>query len=196
MDMATVLCEKCGSQYKFEIAKDLGCCPVCKAPLMGGNDSDCEESLDESEESPSFGEDFNNSDLYFYSIDSEDKYEDKSWRRIYCQCTTCKETNSILYSKFSVVNSEYAKLKDVEISCKGCGKMVTNLIIPKRPDGWRELKQWEKDYEHLPKCPICSSTKIHKISMTNKAASIVAFGIFSAGHVSKTYKCDICGSKF
>lgn len=49
---------------------------------------------------------------------------------------------------------------------------------------------------NIPKCPICNSPKIHKISLTNKAGSIALFGIFSAGHVSKTFKCDNCGAKF
>lgn len=45
-------------------------------------------------------------------------------------------------------------------------------------------------------CPFCGSTNIHKISLANKAASIGVFGLFAAGHVSKTYKCDNCGSKW
>lgn len=186
-----VVCEKCESSFKYENVKDMDCCPVCGEPF----DSHADTNISTNEK-PDM-ESFSHPDLYFYSIDSEDKYEDKSWRRIYCQCTSCKEANSILYSKFSVINSEYVKLKDdMEICCKGCGKAVTNLIIPKRPEGWRELNMWEKDYKNLPKCPICSSTKVHKISMTNKAASALTFGIFAVGHVSKTYKCDICGAKF
>lgn len=33
--MAKIVCEKCGTEYKFEVAKDFDCCPVCKAPLIG-----------------------------------------------------------------------------------------------------------------------------------------------------------------
>lgn len=50
--------------------------------------------------------------------------------------------------------------------------------------------------EYIPKCPICGSPKIHKIPLTNKAGSVALFGIFSVGHVSKTFKCDNCGAKF
>ena len=83
--------------------------------------------------------------------------------------------------------------------CSHCGNELKNHIISKRPESWvdpRQRDMWEKDYHNLPKCPICHSTKIHKISMTNKAVSALTFGVLAAGHVSKTYKCDICGSKF
>lgn len=57
------------------------------------------------------------------------------------------------------------------------------------------LKQ-ESQIQCIPKCPICQSTNIHKISATNKVGSALMFGIFAAGHVSKTFKCDNCGAKF
>lgn len=186
-----IICESCGTVFPLERAKDFIVCPVCNA------------SFDDEEDNETFAHnekekiDLDHPDMYFYSIDSEDKYEDKSWRRIYCNCISCREINSILYSNFSVINSEYVKLKDeIEIHCKGCGKVVANPVIPKRPDGWRKLNQWEIDLENTPRCPICNSTSIHKISMTNKTVSALTFGVLAAGHVSKTWKCDICGSKF
>ena len=53
-----------------------------------------------------------------------------------------------------------------------------------------------KHIQNTPKCPICNSTNIHKISSGNKVGSALAFGIFSIGHISKTWKCNNCGSKF
>lgn len=43
--MAKILCEECGTEFKFEIAKDFECCPVCGASLSGDDNSDHEESL-------------------------------------------------------------------------------------------------------------------------------------------------------
>lgn len=186
--MAKIVCEKCESSFKLEIVKDLKTCPVCGELLF-----DDGSEADEENEKP----DFEHPDLYYFVIDSEDKYEDSELRDILCNCISCRQINRIPYNKFDYVSEEYVKLKkDLNLKCKGCGKSFTNTVVPKRPDEWQKLKTWEKDYENLPKCPICSSTKIHKISMTNKAASIFTFGVFAAGHVSKTYKCDICGSKF
>jgi hypothetical protein len=185
--MVKVICEKCESSFKYETVKDMKCCPVCGEAF---------ESISSDVEEPDIV-DFESPDLYFYDIEDEEDEEDEELREVWCQCTSCRAVNTILCNQFSVIKSKYVKLKDgIEIYCKGCGKQFTNPIVPKRPDGWRELNRWEIDLKNIPKCPICSSTKVHKISMTNKAASIVTFGIFAAGHVSKTYKCDICGSKF
>lgn len=181
--MAKIVCEKCGTEYKFEVAKDFDCCPVCQAPLMGDNGVSSYYN-----EQPNF----NNPDLYFYEIDDLDECDDEL-RDVWCQCTSCKTVNTILLNKFDMIQEDYVKLKkDLDLTCCGCGKKIINRIVPRRPDGWRNLT----DISAMPKCPICSSTKIHKISMTNKAASAFAFGIFAAGHVSKTYKCDICGARF
>jgi len=54
----------------------------------------------------------------------------------------------------------------------------------------------QNSQQNIPKCPICNSTNIHKISGVNKVGSALAFGVFAVGHVNKTWKCDNCGSKF
>ena len=59
-----------------------------------------------------------------------------------------------------------------------------------------KLKENEQNIHNIPKCPICGSTNIHKISNTNKLFSILTFGIYAVVHVGKTWKCDNCGSKF
>lgn len=47
-----------------------------------------------------------------------------------------------------------------------------------------------------PKCPICQSTNLSKITTTKKAMKIAAFGIFGMEDNGKTWKCNDCGSKF
>ncbi len=37
--MGKVVCEKCGTEYKFEVAKNFDCCPVCGASFSDGRDS-------------------------------------------------------------------------------------------------------------------------------------------------------------
>lgn len=49
---------------------------------------------------------------------------------------------------------------------------------------------------NIPKCPICQSTNLSKITATKKAMKIAAFGIFGMGDNGKTWKCNNCGSKF
>ena len=49
----------------------------------------------------------------------------------------------------------------------------------------------------IPKCPICGSTNIKKITMTTRVAKTATFGIAGAvDDAGKTYKCNNCGSKF
>lgn len=180
-----VICESCGTSYKYEIVKDMELCPVCGASF--------DDSIHYADEKI----DFEHPDMYFYDIDDEEDNEEEDLRDVWCQCTFCRKVNPVPLNQFSLIKSEYVKLKEnVLICCKGCGKTVNNMVVPKRPDGWKELNMWVTDWKNQPKCPVCSSTKIHKISLTNKAASALAFGVLSAGHVSKTYKCDTCGAKF
>lgn len=37
--MGKIVCEKCGTEFKFEIAKDFECCPVCGASFSDDGDS-------------------------------------------------------------------------------------------------------------------------------------------------------------
>ena len=47
-----------------------------------------------------------------------------------------------------------------------------------------------------PKCPICQSTNLSKITTLQKTGKIALFGIFGMGDNGKTWKCNNCGSKF
>lgn len=49
----------------------------------------------------------------------------------------------------------------------------------------------------IPKCPICGSTNIKKITITTRAVKTATFGVAGAvDDAGKTYKCENCGSKF
>lgn len=50
--------------------------------------------------------------------------------------------------------------------------------------------------ENIPKCPICGSTSLSKITNAHKASKILMFGIFGMGDNGKTWRCNNCGSKF
>lgn len=50
--------------------------------------------------------------------------------------------------------------------------------------------------QNIPKCPICQSTNLSKITTAQKAGKIALFGIFGMGDSGKTWKCNSCGSKF
>lgn len=48
-----------------------------------------------------------------------------------------------------------------------------------------------------PKCPICGSTNINKITIGSRAMKTAIFGVVGAiDDAGKTYQCKNCGSKF
>lgn len=49
--------------------------------------------------------------------------------------------------------------------------------------------------QHIPKCPICGSTNLKKLSFTNKAISVGVFGLLS-NKINKTWECKNCKSTF
>lgn len=59
-----------------------------------------------------------------------------------------------------------------------------------------KIQEFQTQQQNIPKCPICQSTNLSKITNTRKAGKIVLFGIFGAGDLGKTWKCNNCGSKF
>lgn len=199
-----VVCESCGSSFPFNIAKDFTECPVCHASFDVGAED--EERVSDKE--PSFGNDVelgeNDSfdddkiDFWWYSIREPGTLDENDMGGVGITCTACGHLSGTSYP---IAKTDGFLLLDPRgyAKCSNCKKELKNHILSKRPSDWvdpRKRDMWIKDYKNIPKCPICSSTKIHKISITNKAASALTFGIFAAGHVSKTYKCDICGAKF
>lgn len=58
-----------------------------------------------------------------------------------------------------------------------------------------QMKKKEAN-SHVPKCPICGSTDLTQISTVKKAAKVATFGIYGAGDIGKTWRCNNCKSKF
>lgn len=83
-------------------------------------------------------------------------------------------------------------LDEDDVQCIKCG--CTRFDIEK-PSVHPNIVHLNKEI-NVCKCPTCSSTNIQKISASNKVGSAVFFGLFSVGHISKTFKCDNCGMKF
>ena len=91
-----------------------------------------------------------------------------------------------------------------ETKCKQRMKEEKDWEEGKNPNPYWQTPEWKANWNkhsddeesHQPKCPVCGSTNIHKISAANKVGAAAVFGVFAIGHVSKTYKCDNCGAKF
>lgn len=195
-----VICDTCETVFKEELVKDLKACPVCGEPWDDVEDTESkDEELSFGEgvelgENDSFDED--KIDFWWYKIDEP---SESGRGRVHTNCAKCG--NFVGGMPYPVARNGNFLLIDSrwEDKCSKCGNEMKNHILSKRPSTWvdpREREMWVRDYTNMPKCPICGSVKIHKISMTNKAASALTFGVLALGHISQTYKCDICGSKF
>lgn len=200
-----VVCETCGSSFPFNIAKNFTECPVCHASFDVGAEDD--ERVSDNEplsfgddvelgEFDSFDED--KIDCWWYKID-ESSLDGTVKGRVYTNCSMCGNFMGSVPYPIAKTGSYLLIDSRIQDRCSHCGNELKNHILSKRPASWvdpRKREMWVTDWKNQPKCPVCSSTNIHKISLTNKAASTIAFGVLAAGHVSKTYKCDTCGAKF
>jgi predicted RNA-binding Zn-ribbon protein involved in translation (DUF1610 family) len=92
-------------------------------------------------------------------------------------------------------------IKAEAIVCRYCRRdlVVINTtkeqpVTPQAPLVQPQIVRPQKYAEsNLPKCPTCGSTNIRKISASSKVGKAVLFGIFAAGAISKTFKCNKCG---
>lgn len=118
--------------------------------------------------------------------------EDNNKSLIY-ECEKCHTFNILKDEQLNIfksLNEQIGFLNDGEqLTCESCDNIHTynNPLI----------SEDNENYDlNTPKCPVCNSANIDKISLANKAGSVAMFGVFSVGHVSKTFKCKNCGMKF
>ena len=201
--MAKVVCEKCGTSFLPNVVKDMENCPVCGELLWDDEDS----SENYAEQEPSFGDgielgendsfDEDKIDIWWYEVD-EPSTDGLVRGMVYTNCAKCGHfVGSMPYpiaraGDYLLIDSRW------DDKCDHCGNEMKNHILSKRPSDWvdpRRSDMWTKDYEHLPKCPTCSSTNIKKISVTSKAASVAMWGVLSR-KVHKQWHCNICGSEW
>lgn len=81
----------------------------------------------------------------------------------------------------------------IEDKCSVCGYVFNAEECREKDTHWSMV---HPSTSNTPKCPICQSTNLTKISSTSKAVKIATFGLLGAGDVGKTWKCNNCGSKF
>ncbi len=100
-------------------------------------------------------------------------YQDEQYRKILDFVLSKEEIQTIIYNK----NTSNRKYKSY---------VSTSSSIP----------NLQPTSQNVPKCPICGSTNLSKITIAQKAGKIALFGIFGMGDNGKTWKCNNCGSKF
>lgn len=59
----------------------------------------------------------------------------------------------------------------------------------------QELAEEQERAKYVPKCPVCGSPDLRKISATSKVLDVAFWG-FAAGKPKKTYHCNNCDYEF
>lgn len=125
--------------------------------------------------------------MYFDQImifDDEPEYNGVS-----AYCADCGKSNSLDLELFDeLVDKDHVTLKDdVTVKCRGCGKVHEDRKI--------DYKQKNKTVVNIPRCPICQSTNLKKISTGSKIFAAATMGGFAIPYTSKTFECKNCGYK-
>lgn len=174
-----VVCEKCESSFKFEVVKDMMCCPVCGASF-DDKDTDNEDSIQE--------DDSGDAVMYFDEIVIFEN--DPEYNHVSMYCSECKEFNDLELDKFDeIVDKQYVLLKEgITVTCRGCGKEHTVRKIL--------YKKKERYAPPLPRCPVCNSAMLKKITKGSKIMAAATLGTFALPYNSKTFECKDCGYRF
>lgn len=175
-----IICESCGTIFEYKIAKDFEVCPVCKASF----DDDVEESIELDEDADELEE----AVMYFDQImifKSKPEYN-----HVFAYCQICKKTCDLDLDMFDeLVDKDHVTLKkDAVVKCRGCGR-------EHKP---RKIMYKLKDHyaPRLPRCPVCNSAMLKKITVGNKLVAAAALGAFAIPYTGKTYECKDCGHRF
>lgn len=176
--MGKVICEKCGTEFKFEIAKNFECCPVCGASFGDKTDSDLDNGITVQDDGL----------MYFDIIDIFEN--EPEYNNVNAYCKECGYNNSPGLDLFQkLVDKEYVILKpDIVLRCEGCGKEhKPRKILYKRKDHYAPP---------LPRCPVCNSAMLKKITTGSKFIAAATVGMFALPYNSKTFECKDCGYRF
>lgn len=90
-------------------------------------------------------------------------------------CENCGGTKSYLR------NTEYIEFGE----CTTCGDMTFHKVIKDNPND-----------PPVVKCPYCGSVCTTKISKVSKAGTVMLYGVFGLGKLSKEWHCNNCNSDF
>lgn len=117
--------------------------------------------------------------------------DDPEMNHVRVYCSECDYNDVIELNNFDeLVEQEYVLLKEgITLKCEKCGVEHTDRKILYKP----------KDHYttvNIPRCPICQSTNLKKITVGSKLLAAGMVGVFAAPYTSKTYECMNCHAKF
>lgn len=98
-------------------------------------------------------------------------------------CARCGHDTDLTYKQIQE--------KGFIVNCENCGYEVR--VTTPEEEIRRELQR--QNEVKTVECPYCHSTNIHKITGTERAASVIGLGLLSK-KINKSFKCKNCGGTF
>lgn len=95
---------------------------------------------------------------------------------------------------FQYTSADLCLLKPTQIIKCQCGNEHTEETVTFKPITKLTdcIRNKTIQVQNIPKCPTCNSTNIHKITGTERAASVIGLGLIS-NKINKSFKCNQCG---
>lgn len=165
--MAKIVCEKCRTEFKYEVAKDFVCCPVCHVPF--DEDSNYDTPVENKEKT-------NWITWYYYG------FKDKKGRKTE---TTCLDDKPIDLEKFGDTFFLIQEFKAPPESECGLDR-VKEILRTYVPDAF----VYPEKKEPVVRCPRCASKDF---TLLNKGYSIFT-GFHGSGRVKRV--CNYCKKEF
>ena len=116
--------------------------------------------------------------------------DEPEYSNVGAYCGDCGRSNLVTMDKVAeIAEEDHIILKEgITVRCKGCGKVHEGNKITYKPKS--------RPVTNLPRCPICQSTNLKKITAGSKVLAAVTIGNFAIPYTSKIFECKNCGYKF
>lgn len=108
-------------------------------------------------------------------------------------CSIIQKENHISLGNYSVSESEEILRK--KFFYDSSYNNLDSKMVDRREIGEATCNQILHD-SNIPKCPVCGSTYLRKVTATRKILKVGLFGRLGTGDLGKTYQCCKCGAKF
>lgn len=168
--MAKIICEKCGTEFKYEVAKDFVCCPVCGASMMDDEDFDHDTPVEKKEQADWIT-------WYYYGI------KDKKGRNTKAASLRDKPIDLQEFGDDYFLIQEF---KAPPRDSSGSSEKAKEILRTYVPDAF----VYPEKKEPVVRCPRCAS---REYTLLNKNYSLLT-GFLGSGRVKRV--CNYCKKEF
>lgn len=178
--MVKTVCKSCNTSFLYEVIKELKTCPVCGKALWNKENkaekNDLSDELEKADKSMMHVTDVHHQDSQMEGF-------------IEIQCKKCLDFLLLDIEDAEIIKENYIKLKHgSNVECEECGYRHTSQYLT--------YHETISTAPSLPRCPVCNSAMLKKITAGNKFLAAATIGMYALPYNSKTFECKDCGYRF